>query len=106
MEVDDRGRVANDILIDDNGNIYVAGTKYRVLLNLWKSKYLSSSEGQYQSSVWKYDSNGQIDENFGNPEYENGSIPGLKFIDLWGEDKIQRIMSVKNEILAYHNQKI
>ena len=112
ISIDDRGREeANDLFISEEGNIYVVGTKYIG----WTSEYtehnqnssenqanLSASDGQYESAIWKYDSNGKIIDDFGNHrDYSNGSIPGLKTLNISGDDKIQKIFSVDNEIYVF-----
>jgi S1-C subfamily serine protease len=97
--IDDLGREeANEILIDENGNIYIAGTKYFGKSS--RHNDLSASDGGYQSSIWKYDTNGAIVESFGNIDYENGSIPGLSSIEINGENKIQRLMLIGDQIIA------
>ena len=111
ISIDDRGREeANDLFISEEGHIYVVGTKYIG----WTSEFtednqnssenqanLSASHGQYESAIWKYDSNGKIIDDFGNHDYFNGSIPGLKTLNIKGDDKIQRIFSVDNDIYVF-----
>ena len=48
-----------------------------------------ASNGQYQSAIWKYDSSGEIIEDFGTYIYTNGKIPGLKTLKINGSDKFQ-----------------
>jgi len=100
LGIDDYGREeANEILIDEDGSIYIAGTKYfgaDFYLN-----ELGASGGEYQSSIWKYDTNGNIIETFGDINFNNGSIPGLKSIEINGEDKIQHLMIVGGQIFAF-----
>ena len=62
-----------------------------------------AKDGQYESAIWKYDSNGKIIEDFGNHRdyWLGGSIPGLKTLKMSGNNKIQRIFSVDNEIYVF-----
>ena len=101
LMVDDRGREeATDLFVDDSGNIFLSGSKYMGFVHPYHGD-LSASGGQYQSAIWKYDSSGKIIEDFGTYIYTNGKIPGLKTIEVKGNDKIQRLFNVNNQLLAF-----
>ena len=64
LMIDDREGRASDLYIDNTGNIYLSGTKYMGFVHPVYGD-LSASNGEYQSAIWKYNTDGEIIEDFG-----------------------------------------
>ena len=95
----DLGREApTDIFVDDSGNIFIAGTRYSGEVDFGM---LTANNGSYLPAIWKYNSSGNIVEDFGTYEYTNGKLEGIKMIKLMGRSKIQKLINVNNQLLAF-----
>ncbi len=90
---------ATDIFIDESGNIFIAGRRY--VGEIVPSGMLMANNGSYQGVIWKYDSSGNIVEDFGTYEYTNGTLEGLKIIKLMGNSKVKKLLNVNNQLLAF-----
>ena len=100
----DLGReVATDILIDNSGNVFIGGSRYfgKVNVDYGDKGMLTANNGNYEAAIWKYDSAGNIVNDFGTYDYENGALEGIRMIKLMGNNKVTKLLNVNNQLLAF-----